>query len=96
MDVLSIIKTRGLVYLLLLLAALAVGGIVFLDRYSYFFTNNNGQTADVSYNVASVEIKQLNTDIFQSSKFQSLQAMPTTAVDLNSLNKGKRDPFSPN
>jgi hypothetical protein len=92
MNILSIIKTRGLVYILLLLTLLAAGGSVFL----YFFPNNGEQTGDVSYNVDKVEIKTLNTNIFQSSQFQSLQPMPATAVDLNSLTKGKRNPFAPN
>jgi hypothetical protein len=96
MDILSIIKNRGLVYLLLLLTVLAVGGAVFLNRYSYLFANNTSQAVNVSYDVASVDIKMLNTNIFQSSKFQSLQLIPTALVDLNSLNKGKRNPFTPN
>jgi hypothetical protein len=96
MDIFGTIKKRGLVYLLLLLTALAVGGAVFLNRYSYFFTNNSSQNSSISYNVSTVEIKSLNTGIFQSSKFQSLQPIPSTAVDLSSLDKGKRNPFTPN
>jgi hypothetical protein len=96
MDILSIIKSRGLVYLLLLLTVLAVGGAVFLNRYSYFFANNVSQAANTNYDVTDVDIKKLNTNIFQSSKFQSLQSLPTVAVDLGNLNKGKRNPFTPN
>lgn len=95
MTITDTIKNRKLVYLLLFLAILVAAGAVFLDRYSYLFTSNNGQSNNTSYDVAKVEIKQLNTGIFQSSKFQSLQAAPSTAIDLNSLNKGKRNPFSP-
>jgi len=95
-SIINIIKSRGLVYLLLFLTVLAAGGAVFLNRYSYFFTNNASQATNTSYDVATVDIKNLNVNIFQTSKFKSLQSLSITAVDLGSLNKGKRNPFTPN
>lgn len=99
MNFKTLVKNRNFAYILIFLTMLAIGAIVFLNRYFYLFAkdeNNQDQSANEIFDVASVEIKRLNTSVLKTNKFQSLQKTDVPRVDLNNLDKGKRNPFLPN
>ena len=91
------IKNRNLFYVLLFLTLLGVGAIFFVNRYFYLFADNNSNTdGNEDFDVASVNIKKLDTGILKTNKFQSLQDLGTAATNSNDLGRGKRNPFLPN
>ena len=96
-SIVNIFKTRNVAYVLIALTFFSVVVAVFLNRYSSLFQGKSIQAANSqNVDIANVNIKTLNKAIFKSGKFQSLQTVESATVDLNRLQKGKKDPFLPN
>ncbi|MCX6796623.1 MAG: hypothetical protein NTW06_03955 [Candidatus Falkowbacteria bacterium] len=96
MNFSKVSQNKNLFYILLVLTILGAGAVVFVSQYSFLFTKDSGQTAsNETIDVASIDIKRLDTSIFKNKKFQSLQKMETAPDNLSSLDKGKRNPFQP-
>jgi hypothetical protein len=93
MNIPNVSQNRNLFYVLLVLALLGVGAIVFLNYYSFA---DNSQTSGETIDVAKVEIKNLNTKVLTDNQFKSLQKMEAAPDNTGSLEKGKRNPFLPN
>ncbi|HOZ56486.1 MAG: hypothetical protein BWY51_00867 [Parcubacteria group bacterium ADurb.Bin316] len=96
MDPISAIKNRNLSYALLLLVAICIGTIFFVNRYFYLFADKNNVADSENFDVASVNIKKLDSSILKTDKFRSLQELGAAASNYKDLDRGKRNPFLPN
>lgn len=89
-------RTRTFAYCFFILAFLCIGGIFFLNRYFYLFESKEGNAANESYDVASVDIKKLNTQLFEANSYRDLIKIDSASPAIGDSVKGKRNPFLPN
>ena len=87
---------KNILYFLIIFTAIILGAVVYFKQlYSLFNKKDGSMQVSETFDIDEVRVKKLNTDIFNLKQFQELKEPESNNINIDSLNKGKRNPFLP-